>query len=441
MISLPYSKSKRYLTGVDWVLYALDRASKAATGTGNISQIVLALKGRPEPSEFRERIINFIQRYPITSGRQARDYNLAPYWKTYPSSSIQQRVKIHELEDSAEYSDILSILEQEMNQSFSTKKEHLVFHLLRTKDSAYVAMTFDHRLLDARGAEIFLNMFQQEYSGQRDKYKMVSLTEPAHLSRWKDKFEAGKKVNRAFQHFKKGSPAILPLPLMRGKGRFKFKIIYFSEDETSRIIERAYKQAGYLLVMPYMLAVSVQALRKILINRRVYDGYFVIPVSTDMRQPDKLQSDVFFNHISFFIFQVSIGKVGTFSDILDSIKDQMYDQVKSGLLQDIREASHLMRILPLPIMNNIMHVLLRGQVGTFCSSSIGDTMYTDSEFMGEDILNIFHMPRPPVPPGIGIYFNQFRGKLNATLSYINGILKEDEVNAIAEDMRSHARAQ
>jgi len=440
MISLPYSKSKRYLTGIDWILYTIDYASKKSTGVGNISQVVLELKGSPPPDDFREQIIKFIRQYPVTSGRPARDYNLAPYWKTCSRAILSQRVKIHELKDDATYPAIHSLLEQEMNLPFSTNKEHLLFHLLHAKDRAYVAMTFDHRLLDARGAEMFLSMLQQEYSGSRDQHKMISLTESAHLSHWSDKFEAGKKVNKSFQSFAESIPATLPMPSIRKKGKFKFKIISFGEAETSHIIECAYKQAGYLMVMPYMLSVSVQALQKILIKRGIC-GDFVMPVSTDMRSPDKLQAELFFNRISFFIFRVSRDKIGCFDDILNSIKEQMYEQVKSGSLQDLREASHLMRILPLPIMNSIMHRQLGGQIGTFCSSSIGETMYAYPEFMGEEIVNIFHMPRPPIPPGIGIYFNQFHGKLNATLSYIDGLLNEDEINVIAEDMRSHACAQ
>ena len=441
MISLPYSKSKRYLTGIDWILYAIDHASKKATGIGNISQVVLELKNCPQPDDFREQVIKFIRHYPVTSGRLARDYNLAPYWKVCSSAPALQRVKIHKLKENAEYSDIFSILEQEMNLPFNTSKEHLLFHLLCTKDRAYVAMTFDHCLLDARGAEVFLNMFQKEYCGPCDQRKMISLTEPAHLSHWKDKFEAGKKINRTFQRLSENAPAALPLPAMHGKRRFKFRVNSFDEAETSHIIKRAYKEAGYLMIMPYMLASSVQVLQKILAKRGICDGDFIIPVSTDMRPPDELQRKVFFNHISFFIFQISRDKVNCFSDILNSIKEQMYDQVKSGSLQDMKEASHLMRILPLPIINNIMHTPLRGQIGTFCSSSIGETMYAYPEFMGEKVVNIFHMPRPPVPPGIGIYFNQFHGKLNATLSYMDGLLNEDEINEIVEDMRLHLSVQ
>lgn len=58
-------------------------------------------------------------------------------------------------------------------------------------------MTFDHLLFDARNAEAFLSMFQKEWESGEVSGSMT-ITEPAHLSMWMDKFKAGQRVNRAF---------------------------------------------------------------------------------------------------------------------------------------------------------------------------------------------------------------------------------------------------
>ena len=118
----------------------------------------------------------------------------------------------------------------------------------------------------------------------------------------------------------------------------------------------------------------------------------------------------------------------------------MYDQVKTRVPGDIREASSLMRILPLPIMGFLMHQPLNGQIASFCFSYLGESAYSSSGFMDKRVLNMFHMPRAPVPPGLGIYFNQFQGKLNAVLSYIDGVLDGDEANAVMAEIKSHLLA-
>jgi len=56
--------------------------------------------------------------------------------------------------------------------------------------------------------------------------------------------------------------------------------------------------------------------------------------------------------------------------------------------------------------------------------------------MGNKITNIFHMPRTPVPPGIGIFFQQSNEKLNVILSYLDGMLSKDEEEIFLTSLKS-----
>ena len=119
----------------------------------------------------------------------------------------------------------------------------------------------------------------------------------------------------------------------------------------------------------------------------------------------------------------------------DGQKRQMYDQVESGLPGDFKEASYLMRIVPLRILSRMMGLHLKGEMASFSFSYVGETAYSSPDFMGIRIQNLFHMPRVVVPPGLGIFFEQVRGRLNAVLSYAEGLLTDDE----AESMLNHLR--
>lgn len=435
MAQLPFLKIKRYLTGMDWVIHTLDHVSKKQTGVGNISQIVLELTGLPAYDELKNFLEEFIKHHPVTSGWSVRGFNLAPFWKIYRGAATPPRLKTHELSDTSDAGIILK-LEEELNLPFNTEREHLVFHLLHAKDRYFVAMTFDHRLLDARGAEAFLDIFQQEQIGG-NKTDSISLSEPSHLCDWRKKFIAGKNVNQAFRSMTQNTPPTCPLPDSSKEKKFKFKHTSLSKAETDQIVERVYDQTGYEMVMPYALAVSVHILHKYFTKKSTHTGDYVIPVSIDTRAPEKIHQEVFFNHISFFLFHIPQAVSGSFSDILTLIQKQMYEQVKSRLPENLKEASHLMRILPLAAMGFLMHQPLNGQIASFCFSYIGESAYKSSEFVHERILNIFHMPRAPVPPGLGIYFNQFQGKLNAVLSYVDGVLDRNEASVVMNEVRSH----
>ena len=438
MIHLPFSKNRRYLTGIDWIVHAFDYMNKRATGAGNMSQIVLELDGAPSEDEFRQSLTRFIKKYPVVNGQPARDYNLAPYWKI-PSQGQRPPLSfdISRLDNDAGREDVFACLARGVNAPFKSAREHLAFHLVYAGKKGFVAMTFDHRLFDARGAEAFLGMFQQEFEGNGENSAGISLVEPPHLCRWREKFRAGQQVNRAFLKLgEKAPPRILPVPSSHNDRGFSFKIIPFDKAQTAKIVDSAYDEAGYLLLMPYMLGVAMKVLHGIFTDRNICTGDYVISVSIDTRPPEKVRQEIFFNHLSFFLFLIQGHEADSFPALLSSIKRQLYSQVKSRLPQDIEEASALMRIAPLPILSHLMRLHLKGQIASFCFSYVGESAYIYPRFMRNNVCNIFHMPRVPVPPGLGVFFHQSHGKLNGVFSYTEGMLSDDEVNTMINRMES-----
>jgi len=437
---------KRYLTGIDWIIHVLDYITKKATGTGNTSQIVLELEGSPQKDKFRNCLDSLIRKYPVLHGRPSRDYNLAPYWKI---SFTKQRqplpLKISYLDNSYSEANIFSILERIANLKFIGDHEHLFFHLIYTGNKYYVAMTFDHRLFDGRGAEAFLEILQNEWENKDNSFcdkDIIVPAESAHLCNWRKKFIAGQQANRAFLKMGENAPPrVLPLPASLNNLGFRFKVIPFDKHQTDLILENAYEEAGYLMLMPYVLASTIWIMHKLFTKRNIKSGDYVVPVSIDMRPTDKVQQEVFFNHVSFLFFLVRPDEADHFPVLIKSIKQQIYDQVKSELPRNFQEASLLMRILPLPILSNIMRLYLKGQIASFSFSYVGESAYKSSSFMGKNILNIFHMPRVPVPPGIGIFFHQFQNKLNVVLSFLEGILSDEEANELIHTLQSRLGAK
>ena len=446
MNTINFPRKKRYLTGIDWIIHSLDYITKKATGTGNTSQIILELDGSPSEDDFRNCLGSLIKKHPVLHGRPSRDYNLAPYWKI---SFTKQRqplpLKISYLDNIYSEADIFSILERIANMKFTGNQQHFFFHLIYAENKTYVAMTFDHRLFDALGAEAFLKILQDEWENKDNSFynkDIIVPVESAHLCNWRRKFIAGQQANRAFLKMGENAPPrVLPLPASLNNLEFRFKVFPFDKYQTDLILENAYKEAGYLMLMPYVLASAIWVMHKLFTKRNIKSGDYVVPVSIDMRPTDKVQQEVFFNHVSFLFFLVRPDEADHFPVLIKSIKQQLYDQVKSKLPRNFQEASLLMRILPLPILSNIMRLYLKGQIASFSFSYVGESAYRSSSFMGKKILNILHMPRVPVPPGIGIFFHRSQNKLNAVLSFLEGILSDEEANELIHTLQSRLGAK
>ena len=68
---------KRYLTGIDWVVNSIDYASKAQSGIGNHSEVILELKNPPGYKSLDTLLNDFIKKFPLLHGYPSRAMNLS----------------------------------------------------------------------------------------------------------------------------------------------------------------------------------------------------------------------------------------------------------------------------------------------------------------------------------------------------------------------------
>jgi hypothetical protein len=427
---IPSSKNKRYLSGCDWVISALDCMMKETTCAGNMSQVVLVLDSVIKPLELQKRLKGFISEFPVVNGSIGRDINICPYWRMPEKAEGDLNLASCNCPDESE---LMLLLAECANRPFKDETEHLAFHLINIENrKSCLAMTFDHRLFDARGAEAFLGLFQQYLAGSigAGVSSGVALTAPAHLSEWIKKFLAGRNVNRKIISLSENPPAVLPVP--GGKGReMKFRLIRFNEQETRTIYDNAYRSAGYLMETPYLLSVIMQAVNGVFTERKAREDSYLAAVSVDMRTGEDVRQELFFNHVSYLFFQAQSDTVNNQKELINQIKTQMYDQVKVGIPRDIMEASHLTRIVPLSFFKKIIDGPLKGKIATFIFSHVSKNPLSP-ELMGAKIEDVFHMPRVPVPPGLGFFCNYFSGRLNLVISYLDGLMGDDEVNVLGK---------
>jgi hypothetical protein len=294
-------------------------------------------------------------------------------------------------------------------------------------------MTFDHRLFDARGAESFLHLFQQTLNSAAPSGD-IAFTSSSALTQWKQKFLAGRNVNRRIIALAKSSPHALTPPEGRDKG-FNYRLLTFSREETAAIYDRAYREAGYLMESPFFLAAITRTVHDFFAVRSGSGSSYLIPVTTDLRPGHDQLQEMFFNHVSYLFYQIPVEQGADMKGLVTTFKQQMYDQVKAGFPRDLAEASLLTRIAPLSVLGKLLHAPLKGKMATFVFSHLGKSTYQSAGFMGGVVENIFHMPRVPVPPGLGFFSNYFNGRLNLVISYLDGLLSDEEVRLLEAGIR------
>jgi hypothetical protein len=432
-------KNKYYLNGFDWVMGVIDLIMKKTTCAGNASQIVLMLDSPPDEAAYRDSLARFIRLFPVISGRVSRHYTGTPYWKM-PKKNAEPNLclTVTRHDGSGPERGMLEVLTRHVNTPFRNEQEHLAFHLVYGRGEQCLAMTFDHRLFDARGAESFMALFQEFLAsdGDAQRVRSVRLTQGFDLTQWKHKFLGGQKVNRRIRAISKDPVRALPVSLNGGLRGFKYRVIAFDREATKRITGTAYDQAGYLMIMPYLFACVAEGLHRVFERRGAPSGAYVVPVSTDLRRAKDIREELFFNHNSMFFFQVKPEDAVDRKRLVGAVKSQMYEQVQIKFPEGLMAASALTRIAPLPLLRKIFHLPLEGKIASFCFSHVSKDSFASPELLGAKITNLFHMPRTPVPPGMGVFFNSFHGRLNATISWLDGLFTDAEMEALERDLRS-----
>lgn len=430
--------SKYYLSGADWIVSALDYSLKKTTNAGNIAQVVFMLNFAVKEVEVRESLKMFLKEFPLLQGSISRDFNLAPYWKIPKTLSNKNysdlNFTVYHIANHSSHRDLMAILEKSINEPFKSDNEHLAFHLVYIGErESCMAMTFDHSMFDAHGAEEFLDLFQQYLAEGSRIVDKIHMSAPAGLSQWGRKFRSGKNVNRQLIALSKNTTGALPVPPLETKRGFTFRVLSFNKQESEKIYDNAHNKAGYFMETPYLLAITVQKIHMLFKKKGIQSCNYLVPMTVDMRSPDKDVHKLFFNHVSYLFFILKGDD--NLDQLIMSIKQQMYDQIKAGLPGDLFEASMLARIAPLAVLRKIMDLLFRKKTFSFIFSNTGKSPYQYSEFMGAGVKNIFPMPRVPVPPGLGIFFNVFNGRFNAVISCLDGLIEEQEITELEEGLK------
>ena len=426
-IQLPYSRRRRYLTGIDWSIGMLDYISRLQTGVGNLSQVILEVEGMIEPTRLTDALAKISGRLPLIHGCVARDWlNLAPYWRV-PQLAHTAVIPLQVVDLAiGRSSEADSLFADHVNRPLESQTQHLRFLLIRIGiERSRLGMVFDHRLFDACGAEAFLQLIQETSQGRLELIaSQVRQIEPPHLNEWRRQFLGGQTVNRFRLQLAGRDVAALAMPPRRPGRRVRFLHDSLTPAQTSQFIEFAALETGVPILLPSAIARAVSAMHVAMPSVSQRGAQYLVAVSVDARSPDQKWEQLLFNHLSFLGFSVSPELSESTSGLVDAFRDQLWEQMRVGVPQAFQDATMLTRICPHWIAGRVARLTFKGQVCSFYFACLRDSAFTGDSFMGLRTINLIHTPRVPPPPGVGLCMTFFDGRLNIVLSYLDGVMED-----------------
>ena len=95
-----------------------------------------------------------------------------------------------------------------------------------------------------------------------------------------------------------------------------------------------------------------------------------------------------------------------------------------------------MRRLPAPLYRRFLRREASGQLASFYYAHTGEFLPGLREFCGGAIVDGWHVPSVPQPPGTGLFFSEREGRLTASLCWRDGVLSADEQALMLSAMRA-----
>jgi hypothetical protein len=408
------TSDRYYLSGIDWVMAALNMLNKNKTGIGNHSQLVLVLNGSLDKNNFAKRISTILSNCSFFRGKARRAWNLAPYWVVEQENFFPEDMKFFKLEskDSKELDNLINKIAKE---PFKDDKTLLAFTLIHFKNLSYLIMKFDHKMFDARGAESLLEYILNKQNPDKPYNLPV---QGAQLNLWKSRFLSGQYLNRFLRsiYTKKIKVASLKQKNYQNSQLYESHHFFYttlSEDQASIINNNTMKKAGYLMHGIYILSFVAKAFDSLFTAHKTC-GNMLIPINVDVRETKFSRDKIFFNNVSFMLFKIKQGL--SINEYIKSLKTQFINQVKNRTPYHFINASLLMRILPLKILSSFMNYRMKANPLSFSFSYISEQAFFLKTVENLEVLNLFHIPLVPVSPGVGVFFTRFNKKLNMIIS-------------------------
>ncbi|MFA6104765.1 MAG: hypothetical protein WCV67_19875 [Victivallaceae bacterium] len=413
-----------YLNGIDWIVQGMQYNCQAAPG-GNYQFLIIShLAGTPGPGRLRGCLHKLQEMFPLLSGKLRRNwFNLAPYWQAPFKAVPEDILTVVQLNEPDPEQACHQHLTGFLNTPFKDDMPKLAAMLLILPDgSSRLALNFDHCLFDAAGGEQLITVLNDLWNGAEPDASGFMAAEGPWLNEWRHQFVCGRTVNRALLAVRRqGPPSVLS---SKPGGSNRYVLIQLDEAGFAALMKRADSEAGPMMLTPYLVTTIQEALHRIFSRRGDPNSICVCPMTVSLRQGRR--DELFFNRWSLMPMYSS--SVSSHEERLKQQVGLFYAYMKTKLPYSLTKACLLCRPLPLPLIAGFSQKPVTS--GTAAIALLSQMEFDSVSMFGEEIKALYHVPRIPPSPGLGIFMNRRGSKLNITLSWTDGIIDDDELEIL-----------
>jgi len=422
----------------DCFMHGQDRRMRSVGLPGNICHAIHRLEPGLDVDLLRQQVttsplIDWLARVHITRSLGW----LSPIWRAEP----QPRPIFRELND-GDFSQFGTVsLPQVLteNELHAARGPALALSVVKHLDgTSHVVFSWNHSLLDARGADLFLRHLIGARAGNGTP-GVENLINPNQKSLnlegwWRNVNSARGCIEWLNSSGREPLFSLLPTRRPAGPRRNRFHVVVFSEQDRACIDARCEQLNAGFRRSHFYLAASVRAVHTVALGRGNKTGAYLIPTPHDTRRRGA-NGPIFSNQLSILFHRIEPHQAGRMSEIMAELGNQMTDQIRTRFPESCMAALDMFKPLPLGFFVHHLGKPTRGKFATFCFSDSGEVLAGITNIQGVRIREVTHLVPAWRPPGLTVVFLSFNGQLCALLSSVDDCLSTSEVEVMERALR------
>lgn len=207
-----------------------------------------------------------------------------------------------------------------------------------------------------------------------------------------------------------------------------FRLIELSLEQSRAAAARLRETCGDFMQMPFYAAIAARALRR-LHERRDWRSP-VIHLHLPCQSRGRGREQIFGNHMGALPLFLDAGALGTPELAIQHVLEQYREALKQGMAQASEALMTLSAQLPVAWFVPAVRWTNRGQICSLFHSHTGTFLAGCPTFARAAVQNVVTIPSVSAPPGLGIFFSDFAGRVTVTLSWREGGMSAAELEML-----------
>jgi hypothetical protein len=398
-----------------------------ATGQGaHTGLTVLRLGPGFEIEQLRSAVERLAEASPIAGARLSKLPLGVPRWVWDRETRCRFSIRIH-----ASGEDWNAVGHRSVVNGDDTA---LVFDIVPNDSGTMIVFRWKHTLLDGKGAELCLaEIASLAASPGHDPQPGSWGVIPPKPKAWKETLGDLDKFKNHFYELAKKPICSVGGPVPHA-GVPRFFVEEFTVEETSRITARAAEVSRGMFQIGWFLAAAMRAHRAVLAARGTSVDSFQAGCAVQERKRGA-RHPIWQNHVSQLFFSLPSGELEEHSSAAAKLQAQFVDMSRQRMEVAFAVMARFFRRLPAWFYLRMLRGNSGGNLTSFFFSHTGEFLPECQTFCGAPVEHGWHIPTVSQPPGTGIFFGQRGGKLTATFSWREGVLRDSEFELLRNTLR------